>query len=253
MRILVIGDSCQDMFRYGICERLSPEAPVPVFKPTDTKINGGMSINVMENIKAFGVECDIVTNDIRPTKTRYVDQVSNQIIVRIDENDDVITEITSQLFELIQFEKYDAIVISDYNKGFLSDVAIEKITENHPLVFMDTKKKLGQWALGIEYLKINEKEYQENQEWLLTNNYYGGLIVTKGKNGAELDFGNKVFPIENEHPVRDLSGAGDTFLAALVVKYVENKNIDEAIKFANKCASWVVTQKGVVSIDPKMI
>ena len=72
--------------------------------------------------------------------------------------------------------------------------------------------------------------------------------MTKGKDGAVLN-NNEKFPIEDEHEVRDLSGAGDTFLAALVAKYIENYDICEAIKFANKCAAWVVTQKGVVVVD----
>ena len=57
------------------------------------------------------------------------------------------------------------------------------------------------------------------------------------------------FYITEKHDIRDLSGAGDTFLAALVAEFVKNNDICEAIKFANKCASWVVTQKGVVTVD----
>ena len=86
-KILVIGDSCQDMFRYGTCDRLCPEAPVPVMRPTKTIGNGGMAINVIENLKALGVDCDIITNDVRPVKMRYVDEISNQILLRVDEND----------------------------------------------------------------------------------------------------------------------------------------------------------------------
>ena len=51
MKILVIGDSCQDVFIYGKCERLCPDAPVPVFIPLKTKKIGGMAFNVYENIK----------------------------------------------------------------------------------------------------------------------------------------------------------------------------------------------------------
>ena len=246
MKILVIGDSCTDMFQYGKCERLSPEAPVPVFKPTNLRVNGGMAINVLENIKALDINCDIITNDIRPTKNRLVDQISNQIIVRID-NNDKIEKISNKQLNSINFIKYDAIVITDYNKGFLTEDIIKEISKTHSLIFMDSKKQLGSWAEEIEFIKINEKEYEKNYNWLI-NNYNKNLIVTKGKDGAVLNH-NKEFKIENEHPVRDLSGAGDTFLAALVVKFLENNNINKAIKFANKCASWVVTQKGVTVLN----
>lgn len=127
-----------------------------------------------------------------------------------------------------------------------SEDMIKKISNKHPLIFLDTKKQLDSWASDIDYIKINEREFNKNYNWLRSV-YRRNLIVTKGNDGAILNY-NKEFKIKNEHPVRDLSGAGDTFLAGLVIKYLETNNIDEAIKFANKCASWVVTQKGVTII-----
>lgn len=246
IKVLVIGDSCTDVFRYGKCERLSPEAPVPIFLPSRTTGNGGMAINVAENLKALGVECDVMTNDIRPVKTRYVDEVSNQMLIRVDEKDEI-KPITAEELEFFDLANYVAVVISDYNKGYLTEDDIMWIAENHPLTFMDTKKELGSWCEDIKFLKINNKEFKANEDYL--RNYYpGNLIVTKGKDGAILNYDQK-FPIEDEHEVRDLSGAGDTFLAALVAKFLENNDICEAIEFANKCAAWVVTQKGVVVVD----
>lgn len=248
MKVLVIGDSCQDMFRYGTCERLSPEAPVPIMKPTRTTGNGGMAINVSENLKALGVKTDIITNDIRPVKMRYVDEISNQILLRIDENDSV-APITADTLQNIEYDNYHAIVISDYDKGYLSEEDIEYITNSHSLVFIDTKKKIDFWVLGAEFIKINEKEYLENDVFLSKYiiNTKGNLVVTKGKDGATWN-NIEDFPI-NEENIRDLSGAGDTFLAALVADYIKNSDIRSAICFANRCASWVVTQKGVVVID----
>jgi D-beta-D-heptose 7-phosphate kinase/D-beta-D-heptose 1-phosphate adenosyltransferase len=244
-KVLVIGDSCQDMFRYGKCTRLSPEAPVPIFNPTRTIVNGGMAINVFENLKALGIECDMITNDIRPVKTRYIDEISNQMLLRVDEKDEIIP-ISSDMLDTIVFENYEAIVISDYNKGYLGIHEIMYIAENHPLTFMDSKKQLGGWCDDVKYLKINKKEFNINREYL-TEYYPGNLIVTLGKEGAMLGF--EKFLITEEHDIRDLSGAGDTFLAALVADFVNNNDIRSAIKFANKCASWVVTQKGVVTVD----
>ena len=241
---MVIGDGCKDVFQYGKCERLSPEAPVPVFKPLQAKFNGGMAVNVYQNIRALGVEADIVT-DSGITKTRYVDDVSNQMLLRVDENDEVENITLADLAE-IKYDEYSAVVISDYNKGFLSEEDIIYICNNHPLVFMDTKKKIGNWAYGVEFIKINKKEFDANSENLLKE-YNGELIVTLGNEGA-MHWMNK-YPIEIEHPVRDLTGAGDTFLAALVVEYLQKNNIDDAIIFANKCAAWAVTQKGVSIVD----
>jgi sugar/nucleoside kinase (ribokinase family) len=116
---------------------------------------------------------------------------------------------------------------------------------------LDSKKKIGEWAFGSKFIKINEKEFQENITPSFLRGFLNNLIVTKGKNGATLiNLGDSEdFSIEEVHLVRDLSGAGDTFFAALVADYVKNNDIRKAIRFANKCASWVVTQKGVVVVD----
>ena len=255
MKVLVIGDGCKDVFQYGKCERLSPEAPVPVFKPTKVKDNGGMAVNVYNNLLALGVDADVIT-DSGITKTRFVDEVSNQMLLRVDENDEV-PALTLEDLNAIGFKEYDAIVISDYNKGFLTEDMIVYITENHHMVFMDTKKDLHTWCKDIFCIKINQKEYDKNEHSLQWYYKYN-LVVTAGGKGAY--YSNKseriapyLIPITEDHPVRDLSGAGDTFLAALVAKYLETQDMVKAIEFANKCSAWVVTQKGVVTIDLKKI
>ena len=62
MKILVVGDSCTDVFIYGAIERICPEAPVPIFKPTHQTENGGMAKNVVANLEALGCDVDIITN-----------------------------------------------------------------------------------------------------------------------------------------------------------------------------------------------
>jgi D-beta-D-heptose 7-phosphate kinase/D-beta-D-heptose 1-phosphate adenosyltransferase len=49
-KVLLIGDSCTDEYVYGICERLNPEAPVPILKKTRVKTQKGMEWNVRENL-----------------------------------------------------------------------------------------------------------------------------------------------------------------------------------------------------------
>ena len=184
-------------------------------------------------------------------KTRYVDEVSNQVLLRVDESDEI-RQITREIVHNIDYAKYDAVVVSDYNKGFLDEEDIEYITYHSTISFVDSKKEFGDWILKADFIKINEKEYLGNRRWLL-DNYDNTLVITTGKDGALLNHQEETFPIENEHEVRDLSGAGDTFIAALVASYVKNDDICESIRFANKCAAWVVSQKGVVTIDPEKI
>ena len=87
MNILVIGDSCIDEFIYCDIERICPEAPVPVLKPIKSKYNRGMASNVVENLKALGAKVDLITNIESIKKTRYVDNRSGQMVMRVDKND----------------------------------------------------------------------------------------------------------------------------------------------------------------------
>jgi len=87
MKILVIGDSCVDIFRYGEVNRLAPEAPVPIIKPETEVQCPGMAGNVVENLKALGAEVDFVTNKKEIRKIRYVCSKYNHLLLRVDEND----------------------------------------------------------------------------------------------------------------------------------------------------------------------
>ena len=61
--ILVIGDSCIDIFVHCNCTKICPEAPVPLLEIEKQIENGGMAMNVYNNILSLGTDCDIVTNN----------------------------------------------------------------------------------------------------------------------------------------------------------------------------------------------
>lgn len=238
MRVLVIGDACRDVFVYCDSNRLCPDVPVPVLNVVDQTENPGMARNVQRNIRALGVRCDAVTNanwhDI--TKTRYVHRKSNHSFVRVDSSPSV-ERIDLNVIDY----SYNIVVISDYNKGFLSEADIQRICESHPLVFVDTKKVLGSWANGAKYIKINSVEYQ-NSIHAITPTLSERIICTKGDGGCT--HRGTTYPVEKVE-VQDVSGAGDTFMAGLVVGYLETQDIDHAIRVANRCASEVVRHRGV--------
>ena len=149
-KILLIGDSCTDEYVYGVCERLNPEAPVPILKFNKKETKKGMAWNVRENLMSFGIEVYILTNEESITKTRYIDQRYNQQFLRVD-NEPLLEPMDYELPE----EKFDALVISDYNKGFLTTEKISEIVDSFDgPVFIDTKKdhlpKLN------AYIKINQ-------------------------------------------------------------------------------------------------
>ena len=219
MKILVVGDSCKDVFIYGDITRLTPEAPVPVFNPLRKTENDGMARNVSNNVEALNVGIYTITNPNSIKKIRYVDHKSNQLVLRVDEHD--------------YCDRMDNMVLST-------------IQNNKCHVFVDTKKQLGSWIENADFIKINELEYENNEEFL--NEYYGIMdktIVTKGNKGCL--YKDKIYPTEDV-PVKDISGAGDTFLAGLVVQYLKTNNMTAAIEFAQKCTKSVVQKHGVSTI-----
>jgi D-beta-D-heptose 7-phosphate kinase/D-beta-D-heptose 1-phosphate adenosyltransferase len=244
MKILVIGDSCQDVFIYGKCDRLCPDAPVPVLIPYKTKTMGGMALNVYENVKSLGVDVDIITNKKKITKTRYIDEVSNQQILRVDSEKNGYDRI--QNIESINFDQYDAIIISDYNKGFLLYEDIKFICDNHNYVFIDTKKIIDDHFINCKFIKINEYEYKNN---LNNNNFLNTienkLIITLGSRGSMHN--KKIHPVEKVE-IKDMVGAGDTFISVFTYKFILTNNIVESIRFANECATIIVQHKGVNKI-----
>jgi D-beta-D-heptose 7-phosphate kinase/D-beta-D-heptose 1-phosphate adenosyltransferase len=245
--ILIIGDSCKDIFVYCRCERLCPEAPVPVLDILETKENGGMAMNVYANLTKLKPEAAIITNSNWEsiTKTRYVDTVTNQMFVRID-NIRVQQDIFKIKRDTIKFNEFSAIIISDYDKGFLKEDDIEFISNKHKLTFLDTKKKIDTWAKEIAFIKINRKEYALSQDFFNSNKKIKNKVIkTIGEEGTEyLGIKYGVKKVE----VKDLSGAGDTFIASLVSKYLDTKDIIKAIEYANKCSTIVVQKKGVTTL-----
>jgi bifunctional ADP-heptose synthase (sugar kinase/adenylyltransferase) len=237
-KILVIGESCRDVFVYCDSNRLCPEAPVPVLNIVDQRENPGMAGNVRRNIESIYGKVDIYTNKdwYEITKARYVHQETNHMFFRVD---------TTQEIKRANVKKInldcEVVVISDYNKGFLTEEDIEYICSNHNNVFIDTKKILGDWVSKARFIKINDYEYR-NSEKFLTEEISSKIIHTMGGLGCE--YQGKRYPTKKVE-VKDLSGAGDTFMASLVVKFVETDDIIQSIKYANQCASKVVTQKGV--------
>tara|TARA_R100000008_G_scaffold21543_1_gene11350 strand:+ start:29104 stop:29841 length:738 start_codon:yes stop_codon:yes gene_type:complete len=242
MKVLVVGESCRDVFNYGVCERLCPEAPVPVFNPINVVENDGMAMNVKNNINSIGaIKAEIFTNpnwrSVR--KTRFIDHRTNHMFMRLDENDNKIKRCK---LSKINFKNYDAVVISDYNKGYVTEEDIKYISSENDLVFLDTKKMLDPaWCSDISYIKINSLEYNKT-EHLLNDDIKKKFIITYGQDGAKHN--GILYPVPRVE-IKDVSGAGDTFLAGLVTKFMQTKDISESIRFANECATRVVQSRGV--------
>lgn len=236
-KILLIGDSCVDRYIYGTCNRINPEAPVPILKYHREESFDGMALNVKNNLIAFGNDVHVLTQSETIIKTRYIDERYSQQILRVD------TEgyIEPLGYDLPQ-ENFDALVISDYDKGFITTERMFELVDwfDGP-VFIDSKKQT--LPSSNAYIKINEDEYNK-----LSNKNCPNLIVTKGSKGA--DYREKNYP-GMEVGVFDVCGAGDTFLSALVYFYLLCGSIEEAIPYANKAASIAVTHFGTYVLTEK--
>jgi D-beta-D-heptose 7-phosphate kinase/D-beta-D-heptose 1-phosphate adenosyltransferase len=231
-KILLIGDNCIDVYQYGTVDRISPEAPVPVFKFSHEESRPGMAGNVYNNLVSLGCNVYAVYGETS-TKTRLIDTRSKQQIVRID--NDVLSPSVVVTYKL---DNYDAIVISDYNKGTVSYELIESLLKDYSgPIFVDTKKTDLARLQGA-WVKINELEYSK------INSECSGLIVTRGASGASVIHHD----IECSAPrveVADVTGAGDTFLSALVYCYLNTTSIEQAVKFAVKASAVTVQHLGV--------
>jgi D-beta-D-heptose 7-phosphate kinase/D-beta-D-heptose 1-phosphate adenosyltransferase len=244
-RVLVIGESCDDIFIYGDTPRLSPEGPAPVFIPAKEVYNGGMGMNVMANLMELGIDVDFHHQLSPITKTRHIHEPSNTLLLRIDEEKNI--DNIGDRLPNIDFWEYQMVVVSDYNKGFLTEEDIAYIGFKHPNVICDTKKKLGEWCKDLRFIKLNRTEFKNNKEFIEQNDWIlEKLIITLDKDGCM--YNGTSYPTERVE-IMDISGAGDTFVAGFVKEFLDTEDIPKSIQFGNRCSAQVVQKRGVTTID----
>ena len=245
MRVLLIGDSCTDVYVYGDVKRLNPEAPVPILEPKRQDTTRGMAWNVYNNLTAFGLSVFMLTNEEEITKTRYIDEKSNQQILRVDDEPKIkpLPYEPPFITDRSAYHKpphvvppkdwYDIMVISDYDKGYITQEKLFELVDwfEGPIIIDSKKTKLPDEC----YIKVNDIEYEK----LHTKSNH--VIITRGGKGTE--YQGKLYPAEKVN-VFDVVGAGDTFLAALTYGYLKYKSMEEAIPFANKAAAIAVSHTG---------
>jgi D-beta-D-heptose 7-phosphate kinase/D-beta-D-heptose 1-phosphate adenosyltransferase len=217
-------------------KRISPEAPVPVFEPHYTIYRDGMAGNVRKNLEALGCDVTFLRDKDRVSeKNRLIDDRTKQQLLRVDRD----VEGNPITFETAIPPVYDAVVISDYNKGTVTYELIEELAQEVAVpIFVDTKKTDLARLSGC-YVKINALEKSRATSLPKIDH----LIVTQGHHGAT--WNGWIFPAEIAGDVVDVCGAGDTFLAALAYKFLETNHMPDAIKFANKASAVTVQHVGV--------
>lgn len=297
--VLVVGDLMLDRFWWGDVTRISPEAPVPVVRlKRDTYAPGGAA-NVASNVVGLGAEAFVVgyvgddaesgllrqafqnsgisadhliTGTAYPTavKTRII--AHSQQVVRVDKEpfeglgDDHEERTIAALGTLLPIA--DAVVISDYGKGFLTDgiirFIIDRSSEMSLPVLVDPKGKNYEKYRGATLITPNRKEAaeavamgEEDAELIekagpILRDEIGirNVLITQGDRGMTLflEDGGQIH-IEAE-PVQtyDVTGAGDTVVATVAVGVGAGLTLADSARLANTAGGIVVQQVGTSAI-----
>lgn len=242
MTILLIGDAIIDRYVRVSTNRVSPEAPIPVFNYLAEKESPGGVYNVYENIKALGSRVDICTGSTS-YKTRYV--CDNKIVFRVDDDAD-----DGQPAETFYTDKkYDYVVLVDYRKGTVDemDKLIKFFSDAGSKVIVDSKGNLEK-CRGAWMVKMNHHEFFSEYmcEPSIAAKEYGinYLVITSGAHGLMI-YGDMYghFPA-NKVEVSDVTGAGDVVTAGIVSALQSGKTLQRALHEAVSLASQSVTKFG---------
>jgi len=292
-KILVIGDLMIDHYLWGECERISPEAPIPIVNIYDENTVLGGAGNVVNNLVALGAQTDILsvigdcdianelgtllsninvsTNHLVKEKGRFSSKksriiASHQQVVRYDiESDYDISEKSQQaLFDQYKniIGQYDIVLLSDYGKGVLTDsLTRDLIKEANNLtikVLVDPKGLNYSKYSGAYLLTPNKKEASlaSNIDIIDDSSLLEAItqlkekcsldvsLITLSEDGVAIYDNNLRVQPTAAREVYDVTGAGDTVLAALGFALSCNYNIDQSVEFANLAAGVVVGKIG---------
>lgn len=304
-KVLVVGDLALDEMIYGDTERISREAPVLILQHTHTNLilggasnaahnasilNGGkvsvigvigedyQADQLVSTFKKANVNTDYLVKDKNRktiTKTRISGSCSQSVtqqIVRIDRqtNEFISAETEAKLITNIEkaVPNHDAIILSDYHIGTLSQKVIEKTIEvankYGKTIVVDAQKDLGNYKnitsmtpnlpdtqkfvgskFGI-YIK-DEESMTKAGKCLLESTNAKSVLVTCGSDGMvvfKADGTKTKIPVFNKSEVFDVTGAGDTVTAVFAMALASGAEPEYAAVIGNIAASIVIKQFG---------
>jgi D-beta-D-heptose 7-phosphate kinase/D-beta-D-heptose 1-phosphate adenosyltransferase len=307
--ILVIGDLILDHYIWGRVDRISPEAPVPVVEVTRESLMLGGAANVAHNVVSLGgkaavvgingkdiageaiadmlaqkgVNCDGIFVSQGPTtvKTRVI--AHNQQVVRFDREDRKYVEgkTLNRLIDYVNsvYTDFDAIIISDYEKGVISSELIKNILKSVKTkksgrtgsgMFVAVDPKVGHFHFyrGVSLITPNvmeasigsaveikdEKSLLKAGRVLLKKLGCKAVLITRGEQGMSLFEKNRVAHIPTvARKVYDVTGAGDTVISAFALAHVSGATMEEAAEIANHAAGVVVAEVGTAVATPEQL
>ena len=299
--VLVLGDVMLDRFVDGAVTRVSPEAPVPILSQSLSRQMPGGAANVACNLAQMGlhvhligvcgddeagkslhdelaklptIRFDLVTITDRSTtlKTRF--RAGSQQILRVD--DEVTSDIDAATAE--QLSKYalpaiqdaDLVVLSDYAKGALPLLLLEKIIAHAKvkgkMIVADPKRADISVYSGVDLLTPNLAELQNATDQILSSIEaigqaatalakefgIGSILTTMSARGMMLSKadGTQFHDLASARDIFDVSGAGDTVVAMIAGALVAGADLEDAIRLANHAASVAVGKSGTAIVAP---
>ncbi len=283
-----------DRYLFGSTGRISPEAPVPVVHVQKTDDRAGGAANVAVNLASLGVttrllgvvgeddaadslcaimagrevQCDFHRVGDRPTITKTRVQSRGQQLIRLDqENTSVMSG--NELLGLLEHsvEGAGAVVLSDYGKGALTDIAqmIQVCRRASVPALVDPKGTDFAKYRGASLMTPNQNEFEavagacdsddeliRRARAMLDELNLDAILVTRSEKGMLLVEADEepVFLSTQAREVYDVTGAGDTVIATLAGALASGQNLASAAALANVAAGLVVRKIGVATVTP---
>ncbi len=292
--VVVAGDVMLDRYLFGSTGRISPEAPVPVVHVQETDDRPGGAANVAVNLASLGasttllgvvgkdaaadelasileqrgIACDFARAPDRPTITKTRVQSRGQQLIRLDQENsaampgDAIVKVLKK-----SIKGAGAVVLSDYGKGALAEVAslIEASRDAGVPVLVDPKGTDFEKYRGASLLTPNQSEFEavaghcssddemvDRARAMVDALDLEALLVTRSEKGMLLleAGGEPVFLSTQAREVFDVTGAGDTVIATLAGAVASGEDLASAAALANLAAGLVVRKIGVATVTP---
>ncbi|MDJ0907724.1 MAG: bifunctional D-glycero-beta-D-manno-heptose-7-phosphate kinase/D-glycero-beta-D-manno-heptose 1-phosphate adenylyltransferase HldE [Woeseiaceae bacterium] len=293
-RVVVVGDVMLDQYLFGATDRISPEAPVPVVHVHETDDRPGGAANVAVNLASLGtatnligvvgrdapadtltrileergIACDFEHLDDRPTITKMRVQSRGQQLIRLDQEKAAALKGDRLAWLLSSALKgAGAVILSDYGKGALTDVAsmIEACRKAGVASLVDPKGTDFSKYRGATLITPNQTEFEavagvcntdeelvERGRAMIEDLSLDALLVTRSEKGMMLleDGAEPLFLSTQAREVYDVTGAGDTVIATLAAALASGTSLPDAAALANLAAGLVVRKIGVATVTP---
>jgi rfaE bifunctional protein kinase chain/domain len=290
--LLVVGDVMLDRYWFGDSDRISPEAPVPVVQVSKVDERLGGAANVARNVAALGANTTIlgvvgedeagnrihellkqsgVNSQLEvdpkvPTTVKLRVIARQQQLIRLDFEETPSQTALEQ--KLARFEKAlgaaDVLVLSDYGKGALSQVAamIEYARAQNKVILVDPKGEDYEKYRGATVITPNRSELRQvvgrwvdeddltrRAQELRRSLGIQALLLTRSEEGMSLFTDQGVSHVRAQaREVFDVSGAGDTVIATLAVALAAQWPLDRAMALANRAGGIVVGKLGTATV-----